>query len=51
VGYEKKEVKTSEDLIKAMDEEETFFTFRPAMVNTVMKASIDDDTWYGYNFS
>jgi hypothetical protein len=32
VGYEKKEVKTSEDLIKAMDApEDTFFTFGPAM--------------------
>jgi hypothetical protein len=31
VGYEKKKVKSSEDLIKAMDEEGTFFAFEPAM--------------------
>jgi hypothetical protein len=31
VGYGKKEVKTSEDLMKAMDEEYTFFAFRPAI--------------------
>jgi hypothetical protein len=30
VGYKKKEVRTSEDLIKAMDEEDTFFAFGPA---------------------
>jgi hypothetical protein len=57
-GYKKKETKTSEDHIKAMDEEDTFFAFRPAteseldsMVDTVMKASIDDGMWYSlYGF-
>jgi hypothetical protein len=55
VGYQKKDAKASEDLIKAMDEEDsTFFAFGPAMeaelhsmVNTMMKASIDDGTQYG----
>jgi hypothetical protein len=58
VWYENKEVKTSEDLIKAMDEEDTFFAFEPStkaeldsMINAVMKASIDDGMWYGYNLS
>jgi hypothetical protein len=58
VGYKKKEFKTSEDLIKAMDEEDTFFAFRPIMeaelnimVDTVMKASINDGTRYGHNLS
>jgi hypothetical protein len=57
VWYKNKEVKTSEDIIKAMDEEDTFFaSFGPAMeaglniiVNTAKKAYIDDGTWYGYN--
>jgi hypothetical protein len=57
VGNKKREVKTSEDLIKAMDEEDTSFASGHAteaaeldsMVDTVMEAYIDDGTWYGYN--